>query len=196
MAARAQTAAETRQALLDAASALLDRGGVDAVTLRDVGSGAGVSRSAPYRHFADKDDLLAAVAAAAWTTLTEDLRAVVAGADDTPAATLRSALDALVRLGRGRPHLYRLMFVGIVGPPVPGSGAEAVATAASAAQDEFLVLVERVVGAARARPTAGVLLAATHGVVDLDVSGHLPAVKWGADADALLDLLVRTVAAT
>jgi Bacterial regulatory proteins, tetR family len=45
---------------------LLDSGGPDAVTLRGVGARAGVSRGAPYRHFADKESLLTAVAAESW----------------------------------------------------------------------------------------------------------------------------------
>ncbi|HEX6345255.1 TetR/AcrR family transcriptional regulator [Umezawaea sp.] len=67
MVTRAESAATTRRALLDAAGALLDKGGTDAVTLREVGADAGVSRSAPYRHFADKESLLVAVATEAWT---------------------------------------------------------------------------------------------------------------------------------
>jgi AcrR family transcriptional regulator len=59
---RAESAAATRRSLLDAAEALLDRGGVEAVTLREVGAGAGVSHSAAYRHFADKESLLAVLA--------------------------------------------------------------------------------------------------------------------------------------
>ena len=53
---RTESAAATRRALLDQAAALLDRGGPDAVTLREVGARAGVSRGAPYRHFCDKQN--------------------------------------------------------------------------------------------------------------------------------------------
>lgn len=62
MVTRAESAALTRRALLDAAAELLDLGGPEAVTLREVGARAGVSRGAPYRHFADKDSLPTAVA--------------------------------------------------------------------------------------------------------------------------------------
>jgi AcrR family transcriptional regulator len=53
----------TRDALIDAAADLLTTGGPAAVTLREVGRRAGVSHNAPYKHFADKEELLAAVAA-------------------------------------------------------------------------------------------------------------------------------------
>ena len=48
--------------LAAAAVRLIGEDGLDAVTLRGLGSAAGVSRRAPYRHFARKEDLLAAVA--------------------------------------------------------------------------------------------------------------------------------------
>ena len=44
MTSRLESAAKTRRALLDAAAELLDEGGPEAVTLREVGSRAGVSR--------------------------------------------------------------------------------------------------------------------------------------------------------
>ena len=64
-----ESAAATRRALLDDAGELLDCGGPDAVTLREVGARAGVSRGAPYRHFANKESLLTAVAAEGWERL-------------------------------------------------------------------------------------------------------------------------------
>src|SRR4051794_16883803 len=55
--------APTRAAIVAAAGRLLEVGGPEAVTLRSVGAEAGVSRSATYRHFEDKADLLRALAA-------------------------------------------------------------------------------------------------------------------------------------
>ncbi|WP_291410022.1 TetR/AcrR family transcriptional regulator [Actinophytocola sp.] len=56
----------TRESLVDAATALLDEGGVAAVTLREVGRQVGVSHNAPYKHFASKELLLAAVRRRSW----------------------------------------------------------------------------------------------------------------------------------
>jgi AcrR family transcriptional regulator len=50
-----------REALVDAAMQLARRGGPEAIVLRAVSRQAGVSHNAAYRHFADHDDLLAAV---------------------------------------------------------------------------------------------------------------------------------------
>ncbi|ATD72836.1 MULTISPECIES: TetR/AcrR family transcriptional regulator [Gordonia] len=192
MPTRAESAAQTRRALLDAAAALLDTGGPEAVTLREVGNGAGVSRSAPYRHFADKDALLAALASQAWEVVAGGLDAIVADAGLHPEDALRTALRALSDLGVGRPHLYRLMFATPAGAPaIP---------ATARAQDGLMNLVGRVIGpdAERdaARHHAALLLATAHGVTELDIHGHLPPEKWHADRYRLIDLAVSTTAAS
>ncbi len=177
----------TRQALLDAASELLDSGGAEAVTLRSVGSGAGVSRTAAYRHFDNKDDLLMAVAAEAWNALGARLNAISADESRTPDTALQDALGAVMQIGRARPHLYRLMFIQPTGHPA------AAVEAASAAQETFLAIVARKVGPERTRPMAGLLLSAAHGVTDLELSGHLTAEKWQANGQQLIALLTEMV---
>jgi len=59
-----------KQALLDAAAELIAAHGPQSFTLREVARMAGVSHNAPYRHFRDKDELLAAVAAQGFERLT------------------------------------------------------------------------------------------------------------------------------
>ena len=80
---------DLRRALVAAATVLLDEHGALGVTLRGAARAAGVSQAAPYRHFASKEALLAAVAEAAF----HDLRAACAAA----ASTGRS--DPVRRLG-------------------------------------------------------------------------------------------------
>jgi AcrR family transcriptional regulator len=53
---------DLRQALIDAALEILSTGGEEPLTLREIARRAGVTHAAPYRHFADKQALLAAVA--------------------------------------------------------------------------------------------------------------------------------------
>jgi len=64
-----------RPALIAAARTLLDEGGPKAVELRETARRVGVSPTATYRHFRDKDSLLAAVAA-------EGFRAIGTALDD------------------------------------------------------------------------------------------------------------------
>src|SRR6187455_880200 len=79
-----------RRALLDEALATIRTGGVDALTLREIGGRVGVSRTALYRHFADKRALLAAVATEGFRTLRQQL---VAAWEDGGRG--RAALDSM-----------------------------------------------------------------------------------------------------
>lgn len=102
---------DTRSALIAEASDLLARGGPAHVTLRAVGAAADVSRTAPYRHFRDKDDLLSAVAAENLTFLKAEMQR--AAADTTEASTpLFRACLAYVRVAWDYPNHYRLEFGG------------------------------------------------------------------------------------
>jgi len=183
MISRLESAAKTRRALLDAAAELLDAGGPEAVTLREVGTRAGVSRNAPYRHFADKEGLLTAVAVESWDHLAEALRASGA-TNSAPSTRLQDALMTFVELGRKRPHLYQLMFVIPKGDP--GAGARA----ASRAQEEFLSIVAAVVGEADARHDGALLFSSAHGIAELEISGHLTEEKWRTTAEDLIATLV------
>jgi len=99
----------TRNRLLRVAREILERDGLAAVTLRAVGAAAGVSRGAPYRHFTDKSDLLAAVAAEALQTLAA---AVDSASHDTvdPATRIDHALRAYVHMALRSPELYSFTF--------------------------------------------------------------------------------------
>src|ERR1700759_1716315 len=114
---RIESAAATRRALLDDAARLLDGGGPAAVTLRERGARAGVSRGAPYRHFADKESLLTAVAAEGWERVGDEMHALQADSRLQPADKLRAALLVLVTVSRLQPHLYTLMFTAPSGDP-------------------------------------------------------------------------------
>jgi AcrR family transcriptional regulator len=183
VATRSETAAATRQSLLDAAGALLDAGGPEAVTLREVGSRTGVSRSAPYRHFADKDTLLTVLATNAVSQLGDTLEGL-ANSNDPPARTLRAALLSLVTIGRTRPHLYRLMFTTPTGDPT------AAVQAADRTWDLFVDIVGRVVGPEQGQRYGALLLTNAHGIASFESSGHLVWDKWHITAEELLDTII------
>jgi AcrR family transcriptional regulator len=185
---RSEAAAMTRQSLLDAAGALLDGGGPDAVTLREVGALAGVSRSAPYRHFANKETLLTALATNAMNDLGDALDGLAA-ADDPPEQSLRAALLSLLAIGRTRPHVYRLMFTTPAGDPT------AAARAAERTQDLFLDLVARIVGRQRARHYGALLLTTAHGATSFELSGHFVWDKWQTNAEQLIDSMIALLPA-
>jgi AcrR family transcriptional regulator len=68
----------------------------------------GVAHSAPYRHFADRDALLAALAAQGFAELLE--RYKDSAREKTPGARLRACGRAYLELAADRPQLFRLMF--------------------------------------------------------------------------------------
>ncbi|MGE0215385.1 TetR/AcrR family transcriptional regulator [Mycolicibacterium sp.] len=184
---RAESAAATRRALLQHAGELLDAGGPDAVTLRGVGARAGVSRGAPYRHFADKESLLTAVAAASWERLGERMCTLRDTAELPPVDTLRAALTAVIDLSRRQPHLYQLMFT------TPADDPSAVVRAAEAMCAEFLAIVATVVGERDAAQYAGILLTGVHGAAGLEASGLLHTDKWQTSAEELTEALLEVI---
>ncbi len=102
-------------ALIQAARALLAEDGTEALSLRAVARRAGVSAMAPYRHFPDKESLLAAVAAEGF----RDFAAALEAADRSvpPDQALLEQGVAYVRFACAQPALFRLMF----GPPRNGA---------------------------------------------------------------------------
>ncbi len=100
---------DLRQALIEAAQELLTKDQNDGFSLREVAAHAGVSHNAPYNHFADKRELLTAVAATGYEALRERLLAATAHIDNPEAALVQSGI-AYVRFGVENPSLFRLMF--------------------------------------------------------------------------------------
>lgn len=99
---------DLRAAILAAASEILEKEGVADLSLREAARRAGVSHSAPYRHFPDREALLAALAAEGYAMLGRAQRE--AGA----AGGLRGMGEAYVRFALDQPQRFRLMFGGAV----------------------------------------------------------------------------------
>jgi AcrR family transcriptional regulator len=97
-----------RQALLDAALALIEAGEEQAVSLRTVASRAGVSNAAPYRHFKDREALMAAVATIGFDRLLESLRQARESASE--GEELLANAMAYLAFASKNIGLYRVMF--------------------------------------------------------------------------------------
>jgi AcrR family transcriptional regulator len=112
---------DLRAALIKAAAAEIERGGYENLSLRELAGSLGVSRAAPYRHFADRRALLAALAADGFTELTSIYRKVIADAK-APQARLATSGRVYLAFAAERPQLFRLMFASdlfSVRPPDP-----------------------------------------------------------------------------
>jgi len=97
------------RALVRSALEILSEAGVAGLSLRAAARKAKVSAMAPYRHFADKEALLAAVAEYGFRQLTARFTAAVAGAPD-PREGLAVLGVAYVLFARDEPNLFKLMF--------------------------------------------------------------------------------------
>ena len=75
-----------KQVLLEASLDLLRKAGSGEFTLREVARRAGVSHNAPYRHFRDKQELLAALAAEGFDRLTAAMTKAAEPACQPPGA--------------------------------------------------------------------------------------------------------------
>ncbi|MFF8033314.1 MULTISPECIES: TetR/AcrR family transcriptional regulator [unclassified Streptomyces] len=105
-----------RQALIEGAKEILAELGHEQFSLNEVARRAGVSTSAPYRHFDGRDELLAAVAADGYATLRQCLEQVVLGVSDPGERLLRLG-GAYVRFAQEYPGLFVTMFRGPGGVP-------------------------------------------------------------------------------
>lgn len=105
-----------REALLEAARELVIQGGVEALTLREVARRAGVSTAAPYHHFADKAELVGALARKSLTELDHVSGAAIDGIAD-PRLKLQALGVAYVMFAVEHPAEFRLMFRPEIGSP-------------------------------------------------------------------------------
>jgi AcrR family transcriptional regulator len=80
------------------------------LSLRAVARALGVSQTAPYRHFADKEALLVALSTRGYASLLRDLRAARARAGDAGADQLRAVARAYVDFAATEEQLFKLMF--------------------------------------------------------------------------------------
>jgi AcrR family transcriptional regulator len=157
-----------RAALLHAAMDLLEERGETALSLRAVARRAGVSPAAPYRHYADREALVSAVAGVGYRELAERL----AAAHPSPSTPeqLASVAIAYVQFALERPALFRIMF----GEPCDRDNDERVA--ATAAVSHYLrAIVERTFPQADAEALATAIWALVHGLALLHLDGKLDA---------------------
>lgn len=190
---------DTREALVSSAAELLDGGGPEAVTLREVSRLSGVSHMAPYKHFSDKESLLAAVATRELDRL-GDVVDEAARRALSPGEVLRRVLHSYTGWALGHPLRFTLIF-GSWSEPQEELG-RAAARTRSALTDAVRRCQEsgEIPEGDPERRTA-MLLALVHGAVNLSLTGHVAARDGKGRAepadivDDMLDLLHTSVRA-
>lgn len=97
---------DLRNALLDAAASAARDVGAESLSMRDVARRVGVSHTAAYKHFADKDDLLRGLAVRAFGVLADDLKVAVGDS----ARSLEDIGAAYMRFAMEHAAVFRFMF--------------------------------------------------------------------------------------
>jgi AcrR family transcriptional regulator len=100
---------DLRTALIDAAIELIGENGVRNFSLAEASRRVGVAVSAPYAHFVDRDELLAAVAVHAYELFAAELEPEVAQLD-APADRLAATARAYVRFAAAHRPLFEVLF--------------------------------------------------------------------------------------
>ena len=101
---------DLRTAVLAAAEKILEKQGVEALTLRAVARAVGVSHTAPKNHFGDLEGLLSELAAVGYRRYGEALSGAMNAAGADPRMRMRAMGRAYIGFARTRPGLFLLMF--------------------------------------------------------------------------------------
>ncbi len=99
-----------RQALIDAAIQFIRHYGAEKMSLRAIAREVGVSQSAPYRHFEDKNALVSAIASQGFELLRDDMRRNFQENKGEPLKALKLTGISYVTFAYHHPEMYRLMF--------------------------------------------------------------------------------------
>lgn len=105
---------DLKNALIQAGIDILADEGLPALTLRKVAARAGVSHSAPYAHFVDKQDLVAAISTRGMQLIQERLQAALEQNAADPAALLQATAWAYVSFALDEPAYFNVIFSGVL----------------------------------------------------------------------------------
>jgi AcrR family transcriptional regulator len=167
---------DLRQALIDTAIALVSEQGITNWSLREVARRIGVSHTAPYRHFCDRDALLAAVAERGFQELSKHLQETLEKTPTEHSQRLQAIGVAYVQYAIAHPSEYEVMF-----RYSPKMDEHQFPSLNEAGMEAFMVLVNVIVAGQEAKqirsgnPTelAWVAWSLVHGLSMLSIDGHL-----------------------
>jgi AcrR family transcriptional regulator len=184
---------DLRNALIRAGQALLAEEGIAGLDLRKVARAAGVSHAAPYRHFADKQALLAAIAEDGFHQLAARMDVAIGEAPADSAAQLEQLARAYVQFALDHPAHMREMFSGLT---VERAAYPDLHTAAKQAFQRLVQVIER--GQARQEigpddpaKLAMVTWTQIHGIAMLLIENQLPGMK--DDPQAVSSLIAHSM---
>lgn len=167
---------DLKNALIKAGVEILSKEGIEGLSLRKVAQRAGVSHSAPYSHFPDKQSLIAAISTEGFNQLYSELDAAILANPKSPKKQLQQGARAYVQFALNSTDTFKIMFSGVLEK-----------------EKDYPAFVEissktfqRVVDAVQACQDAGVLHATSaemmavavwgqlHGIISLSLEGQIP----------------------
>lgn len=176
-AARAYHHGDLRSALIEAGVRTLEGTNAEAISLRELARSVGVSATAVYRHFPDKNALLAALADAGVARLGEAQR-IASDAAGGGAAGFAATGRAYVRFALAHPALFRLAFAHGAYAAAPTQSSDEASRMLRGYAEEF--------GGADAERLTLQAWAVAHGLAMLMLDGRLP------PDDAVIDRVLDT----
>jgi AcrR family transcriptional regulator len=181
---------DLKRALTDAALGLVAEKGPKGFTLTEAARRAGVSAAAPYRHFADKAQLLAAVAEQGFIQLHETLTAAGDNVSDPKNRVIELA-RAYVRWAVAHPDYYQVMF----GAETIKAEHPGLLRAGTQAFDDLLDAISgcHELGMMRGGDPleiAGPMWSLVHGIASLAIGGDLHQVGIHEDPEAMVSRAV------
>jgi AcrR family transcriptional regulator len=178
---------DLRNALLEAAMKLLEENGPAAVGLRETARRAGVTHGAPYRHFENREALLAAMATRGFDTLKEKL-GEEATKSKVPARLVLALGRTYIDFARAHPALYLLMF----GPGIRRDQHPDLQASSDAAIDVIREVIGQLPGVQDKRSATLGAWALAHGLSHLIADHQLPLdIAEGAPLDALVTNILK-----
>lgn len=184
-----------KDALVEAARTLIEQHGPEGFSLTEAARRVGVTPAAPYRHFTDREALMAEVSRRGFALFQERQRAAWDEGQPNPLTALSRMGRSYLDFARTEPGYYRSMFtraqqLGPSGPMPAGATPEPPPSLAA-----FSLLIEAASAVLHARwpgrqidpfPIALEIWALSHGTATLMLGGYLPA-TGAADPYSLLD---------
>lgn len=185
-----------REALIEAAVELIERDGLDKLSVREAAKRAGVSPGAPFRHFATKTALLTAVAEQATQRLRTHVEEAVAAASEAPPLARFGAIGhAYIEWARANPTHFRVIsersLIDYDDSPTLRSDNEKIRTQMRKLFDEAFAQSGGTTNAADAAHAQIAARALVYGLARMAVDGHFP--EWSLSRQSTAKTMAGTL---
>jgi len=185
-----------REALIEAAVELIERDGLDKLSVRETAKRAGVSPGAPFRHFATKTALLTAVAEQATQRLRAHVEeAVAAAAEAPPLARFGAIGHAYIEWARSNPTHFRVIsersLIDYDDSPSLRSDNETIRAQMRKLFDEAFAQSGSTTNAAEAAHAQIAARALVYGLARMAVDGHFP--EWSLSRQSTAKTMAGTL---